>query len=283
MLDSLTPDSIYSAIMMDESDPRAFLLVEGTDENSIFFGHISAGIMLIVCGGKRNLLGAVDIAVSEGTSNIYGLVDGDFDALREIEVKHPSKVVATAAYDLLSEIVISSAGMRRVISAHAAGAASRIEEASGRVVEEAVYALTTTLAGIRLASLRQRYPLVFENFNFSELITPSFGAESIAAFVSNARCKQPDFLYDSIVHASIMVAAEDIGDDPWRTGGHDMVGSIVALIKRAGGSNVSRKAIEASLIALANCGVLGALLCLQDLTRLAREGSGIDLFDCVAA
>lgn len=283
MLESVTADSVFVEIMMDETSPNAFLLVEGPDENSIFFGHVSADVVLLICGGKRNVLGAVSLAESEGHDNVYGLVDSDFDRFLGLSALYPAHVVATEAYDLVSDLVMSSPDvLRRSLSAHAATGVRVIENLSGAAVDHAVFALTSMLAGARLATMRERYPLVYKGYNFTAVIKGSYEPADMTSFVSNAICQDPHFAVDASVLETFHTAFAEIGASRHTSGGHDIVGASIALLGKAG-SQVSSKGLSGTLISVASCSVLSSLTCLQTLTALARADSGVELLDCLAA
>ena len=283
MLDSVTADSVYSEIMMEEPPPKAFLLVEGPDENAIFFGHVSTDVVLIVCGGKKNVLEAARLAESNGYNNVYGLVDNDFDRILGRDKHYPDHVVATVAYDLISDLVMSSADvLRRCLSAHAAPGVRAIEDASGASIDHAVFALTSRLAGARLATIREGYPLIFRGYNFDPVVGAAYEPADISKFLHNAACRDPHFIVDATVLQAVDVAFSEISISRHTSGGHDIVSASVALLGKAG-SQVSLKAISGTLISVASCNVVASLLCVRDLTTIARVDSGVELLDCFVA
>lgn len=283
MLDSVTAESIFTEIMMDETSPRAFLLVEGPDENSVFFGHVSADVVLIVCGGKKNVLGAARLAESNGNNNVYGLVDNDFDRIRGLDRLYPVHVVATETYDLISDLVMSSSDvLRRSLSAHAAPGVRVIEDASGTSIDHAVFALTSRLAGARLATAREGFPLVFKGYNFAPVVGTTYEPADMAVFLEHAACRDPHFTLDATVLQLVHVAFSEISGSRHTSGGHDIVSASAALLRKAG-SQVSIKTISGTLISMASCRVLASLSCLRELTTVARADSGVELLDCFAA
>ena len=104
MLEDLTPESVYSQVMMEEPPPRAVLLVEGPDEDTILFDHLTTGVVRVIAGNKKAVLGSARIAMDEGMSNVFGLVDRDLDTLRGRDT-YPSNVVATDSYDLIADLI----------------------------------------------------------------------------------------------------------------------------------------------------------------------------------
>lgn len=283
MLDSVTSDSIFSEIMMDETSPRAFLLVEGPDESAIFFGHVSPEVVLIVCGGKKNVLGASSLAQANGAADVYGLVDNDFDRIRGLDQHYPAHVVATDAYDLISDLVLSSPDvLRRSLSAHGASGVSVIEDTTGASVDHAVFALTSRLAGARLAAIREGYPLIFRGYNFASVVGETYGPLDVSIFLEQATCRDPHFSVNAAVLQSVSAAFLEIGNSRQTSGGHDIVGASVAILRKAG-SQVSVKTVSGTLISVATCSALASLSCLQGLTAIARADSGVELFDCFAA
>ena len=283
MLDSVTADSIFAEILMDETSPRAFLLVEGPDESAIFYGHVSADVVLIVCGGKKTVLGAVRLAECNGNSNVYGLVDTDFDRIQGVDKLYPAHVVATEAYDLIADLVMTSSDvLRRSLSAHAASGVRAIEEALDAPVDHGVFALTSRLAAARLAAKRKQYPLTFKGFNFTPVIGPGYKPANLIRFLDDAACRNPQFVVDATVLEEVEAAFSEIDVTRHTSGGHDIVGASVALLRKAG-SQVSIKTISGTLIAVASCQVLASLTCLVELTTMARTDSGVELLDCFAA
>lgn len=283
MLDSITAESIFAEIMMDEAYSNAYLLVEGPDENAIFFGHVSAGIELIVCGGKKNVLGAARIAESAGQGNVYGLVDSDFDQLRGIKADYPAHVVGTSGYDLISDLVLAVPGaLRRSLSAHAAPGVSSIEREINTTIDDAVFALTSRVAGARLAAIREGYPLIFKGYNFSRVVDTSYNPLDLECFLEHAIWKDADFTIDVEVVETLEQAFLEVGSGRTTSGGHDIVGASVALLRQAG-FQVSTKTLAGTLISTASCGVLESLSCLKTLVEYASRDSGTHLLDCFGA
>ena len=283
MLDCLNADSVFAEIMMDETSPKAFLLVEGTDESAIFFGHVTPRVVLIVCGGKRTVLGAARLAEVQGHSNVYGLVDSDFDRILGMDEQYSTNVAATETYDLVSDLVMSSSDvLRRSLSAHAATGVRAIEDASGASVDHAVFALTSRLAGARLASMREGYPFVFKGFNFGHVLGATYQPGEISSFLTHSVCRDPHFKIDATVLETVHAAFSEVSGSRHNSGGHDIVGASIALLRRAG-SQVSANAVSGTLISVATCNVLSSLSCLQELTTSARVNSGVELLECFAA
>ncbi|MGK3708965.1 hypothetical protein [Arthrobacter sp. IK3] len=283
MLESVTAESVFAEIMMDESSPKAFLLVEGTDEDSVFFGHVSEEVVMIVCGGKRCLLGAAQLAEENGYLDVYGLVDSDFDRISGRGWMYPAHVVATTAYDLLADIVMSSPDvLRRTLSAHAAPAVATVETVRGSRIEDAVYALTSRLAAARLAALMHKYPLTFKRYDFFPVVDASYRPASLEEFVHHAASRTPSFQVDEAVVGAANHAFGKVGHSRHSSGGHDIVSASAALLRRAG-SQVSVKTISGTIIATATCEVLASLPSIQNLAAIARAHSGAELFECFAA
>lgn len=283
MLDSITPDSIYSQIFMEEDPVRAFFLVEGPDESAVFSGHITPDVVLIVCGGKKNVIGAARIAESKGNGHVYGLVDSDFDRLRGLDSQYPSHVLATSGYDLISDLMSSSPRvLRRSLSAHAAPGVRILETEANAPIEQVVIALTSRLAAARLASIRENYPLVFKGYSFSAVIGPAYEPADFFSFLQQAPRRNPQFHIDATVLGAVEAAYCEVKDDTRFSGGHDIVGASAAVLRKAG-AQISIKTISGTLISVATCDVLSSLPYLAELSTMARTSSGVDLFDCLAA
>lgn len=284
MLESVTADSVFAEILMEEPEPKAVLLVEGPDEGAALYGHLQAGVLRIICGGKATVVGAAAIAQAQGVTSVYGLIDRDLDALRDMDGGYPEHVIATDAYDLAADLLLtSSESLRRILSAHAPGPVEVIEATTGRTVDDAVYDLTIKMAGIRLAALRERFPFVLKNFDFGAVVGPDFQAAEVGDFLGKLRLSDPNFFVGASVEAAVMLAASEVRTSRHHCGGHDIVGASVALIHRAGGPGVSKRAIAGSVLSLATCQVLASLNCLQQLAAIAHEESGVELLDCIAA
>lgn len=283
MLESLTPESLFAELLMDESDSKAFLLVEGPDEGAILHGHLASDVSLLICGGKKNVLGASSLAASRLDVPAYGLVDRDFDGLRSTSSILPMNVVSTASYDLLSDVISSVRGsLTRVMSAHCSEGVRAIEARRGAPIAQIVFEYGLTLAKMRLASLEESLPIVFKNFDVGAVVDSSFECPDWMKFVDAARKRDPNFVCTSEVAAAVADAEKAISGDERRVGGHDIVAIVVGLLNRAGGRNVSRQAIAGSLIACATRTVLQNLRCLEDLASLARSVDDVTLFDLAA-
>lgn len=282
MLEDLTPDSVFSQVLMEDPPPRAILLVEGPDEDALLFEHLSEGVVRIIAGGKRAVLGAAQTALDTGMTNVFGLVDRDLDSLRGRDV-YPANVVATGSYDLLADLVavLGDDALRRVMSAHAAPSVRVAETASGRRVPDIVFELAGPLAAVRLASLRSHYPLVLAKYDFRHALTEKFEAADVSVYVLNAKCKNEKFAIDNALIEDIRDHLAEVSDRR-HIGGHDLVGAIGAVIAQAGG-RVSKDAIAGNIISFANCGVLARVTSLQKLHATARATLGIGLLDCMAA
>lgn len=279
LLDSLTPESVFAQILMEEPRPVAHLLVEGPDESAILYGFTAPGVSLVVSGGKRNVIGAAAIAEQASVSRVYGLVDNDYDGLRGGESTIPRSVLRTEAYDLVADVVAAAPhSIRRVASAHAAPAVSRIEAETSLSIDEVVFLLSLALGASRLAALREGYPLIFKSFDFGKILAASFHPIGHEAIISSLKAKDPTFRCGPEVLEAVRRAERDLGGDRRRVGGHDLVGAVVAVLRQAGAHNVSRPAIEGSLVSLANAHILNSLRCLNKLRELAKADSIGHLF-----
>jgi hypothetical protein len=238
---------------------------------------------LIVCGGKKNVLGAARLAESQGRNDVYGLVDSDFDRILGLDNRYPRHVVATTTYDLVSDLVMSSTDvLRRILSAHSAPSVQAIEQVSGSPIDEAVYALTSRLAATRLATMRENFPLAFKGYNFVPLVGAAYQPADLALFVEHAAHRSPDFIVDESVISAVQAAFSEISVNRHSSGGHDIVSASFALLRKAG-SQISPKTISGTLISVASCRVITSLSCLANLTAMARTASGVELLDCFAA
>ncbi|MET4059409.1 hypothetical protein ABIB35_000940 [Arthrobacter sp. UYP6] len=283
MLSSITPESIFAQIMMEEAPTAAFFLVEGPDESAVFWDHISSGVVLIVCGGKRNVIGAARLAETNNVGDVYGLVDADFDRIRGLNSNYPTKVMATVSYDLVSDLMsFAPRTLRRSLIAHAEPGVRAIEKTSKLSIEETIYALTTRLAAARLASIREDFPLIFKGYQFSQVIGSTYEPAGLYTILEHARQRSSSFELDEDVLKSVEIAFNEVNTGPYWSGGHDIVAASAALLRKAG-SQISSKTIAGTLIAAASCPVLTSLPYLSELTAMARANSGVDLLDCFAA
>jgi hypothetical protein len=283
MLGSITAASVFAEIMMDETQPNAFLLVEGPDENAILFGHVAPDVVLIVCGGKKCVLGASSLAEAGGFKNVYGLVDSDFERVLGVTDGRSDHVVSTASYDLVADLLASSPGvLRRSLSAHAADQVRDIEAITSSSVEDVVYSITSHVAGARLASMREAFPLIFKGYSFAPVVTDQYSPTSHETFLHNARCTDSTFAIDSSVVAASLLAYDDVAEDRSLSGGHDVVGASAAILCRAG-FQISARTVGGTLISAATCAVLLSLSCIRSLAARARADSGVELFSCAAS
>ena len=282
MLEEITPDSVFSQVLMEEPQPSAVLLVEGPDEDAILYQHLSEGVVRIIAGGKKSVLGAAQIASDAGMKHVFGLVDRDLDSLRGLD-SYPPNVVSTDAYDLVADLVgvLGDEALRRALNAHAASSLRAVETAASRSIVDVVFGLTGPLAAVRLASLRSGYPLVLKNYDFRHVITEMFEAADISVYVAHSVRRSPDFIIDDSVITDIRGRLTEVADRR-HTGGHDLVGASVAVIAK-GGAQVTKKAIAANLISFATCDVLASVPCLRVLNERVATTTATTLFDCVAA
>ena len=282
MLEELTSDSVFSQVIMEEPHPIAILLVEGPDEDTILFEHLNEGVVRIIAGGKKAVLGAVQLAEDAGLKHVFGLVDRDFDALRGLD-SYPNNVEATVTYDLVADLVLALGddALRRALNAHAAPSVRAVEAATSRSIVDVIFDLTFPLGAVRLASLRAGYPLVLRNYDFHHVLTESFDAADVSVYVRHSVCRQPEFIIDDTVIDDVRGHLLEVADRR-HTGGHDLVSASVAVIAK-GGHRVAKKAISGNIMSFATCDVLAAIPCLQTLNARAAAATGLDLFDCVAA
>lgn len=282
MLEELTADSVFSEIMMEEPKPLGVVLVEGPDEDAILYEHLSTGVVRIIAGNKKAVLGAAQTAIDAGLSYVFGLVDRDFDTLRGRD-SYPPNVVATDGYDLVADLVsaLGDEALRRALNAHAAPSVRAIEAATGRGIVDVVFGLTGPLAAVRLASLRAGYPLVLRNYDFQLVLTTRLEAADISLYVRGSKCRNPDFVVDDSVIEDVRSHLPEVADRRY-TGGHDLVSASVAVIAR-GGTPVTKKAIAGNIISFATCEVLNSVSCLQKLSARAASVTGKQLFHCLAA
>lgn len=282
MLESFTPDSLFARIMMDESGARAFFLVEGPDENSIFCEHIPDDVSLIVCGGKENVLGTAEIVESNSHPDVYGLVDSDFDRFQEGIADYPNHIVATDSYDLIADIVLSSPrSLRRALSAHGADSVQRIEDSTGKPVDHLVFGLTTKLAAVKLAARRNQYQVSFRDYDFLPLVDRSFELPGVDEILDHGATRSPAFTPEEIHHEAARSTYVELAGRRDASGGHDIVSASLALLMR-GGAKIPKKTISGTFISIGTCQVLASLACIRQLSDMALNDSGVDIFDCAS-
>lgn len=282
MLEYMTGDSVFSQALMEEPQPQAMLLVEGPDEDTILFEHLTEGVVRIVAGNKKAVLDASELAIENGRKNVFGLVDRDFDSLLGKDT-YPPNVVATDAYDLVADLlqVAGHSELRRIMIAHGVKAVRASEQSTGRSVDDIVFELTGPLAAVRLAALRYGYPLICKNYDFKRTVIGSFVAADVGVYARNTHRKRPEFLIDESVLRKIRDLLPEVSDRRF-IGGHDLVAATVAVMA-LGGVSVSKSAIEGSFNLLAVCDSLGSIACLQQLNKIAMDVAGTHLIDCGTA
>ncbi len=277
MLDELAPESVFSEIMMMDPPATAVLMVEGSDEDTIFAEHVKDGVLLKVCGGKSNALRAAKIAVQNGFKNVFALIDLDLDELCFPGLTYPYGVVTTSCYDLVTEILLANSDfLRRILWAQSSAVVKEVEQMETDVTGY-VFNITNILAGVRLANSVHKYGLRLKDFNFTKAFKQATARPNLDNVLSSLEDRHPEFNFTEAL-SNFQEALSCINDERRFSGGHDIVGASAALLNHYGAKNVEKKAIHTAILALANDGrLLASLDCVIKLNMFAEQMIGVTL------
>ncbi|WP_243073819.1 hypothetical protein [Microbacterium sp. SS28] len=285
MLEELTPDSVYSAIMMEEPQPVAVLLVEGPDDDMILGDHLRRGVIGIVCGNRSVAISATEISHQEGRENVFALVDRDLvPEVVGTELTHPA-VVTTSAYDLTADLAAECPGaIKMALMSLAHREARVVSERRGDDIEHVIIEIATVFAGIRVAVLREGYPVRLDGFNFAKVLGAQFETLGVEVFAENLVITKPQsFSWSAASVESLRNSVLKHGGARELCGGHDLAGVAHGLVVAAGGRQFSKRSFEAAIRVHARCEVLTKLDCVLELQRLSQAATGLSLFDCEPA
>lgn len=283
MLEELTADSVYAAIIMQEPQPRAVLLVEGPDDDMMLGDHLRRGVVGIVCGNRSVVIDAVVIAEGEGRREVFGLVDRDIVPEVRGGESLPAAVVTTTAYDLTADIAAAHPGaIRMAVLTHAHVEARLVAAARGHDIEDAIIEISGAFAGVRIAVQRAGYPIRLDGFDFSKVIGGKYEILDADAFAQNLRVTKPEvFTWDATIIEELRASMTTTAGVRELCGGHDIAGAAYGFVKAAGGKNFSKGSFEAAIRVHATCELLILLACVVELQRLCLAATGAKMFDCV--
>lgn len=283
MLEELTADSVYAAIIMQEPQPRAVLLVEGPDDDMILGDHLRGGVIGIVCGSRGVVIDAVVIAEGEGRQEVFGLVDRDVVPEVTGAESLPAAIVATTSYDLTADLAAAHPGaIKMAVLAHAFREARIVADARGHDIEDAIIDLASAFAGVRIAVQRAGHPIRLDGFDFSKVVGPRFETLGVEVFADNLRITRPElFSWDNAILEELRDSMRATAGVRELCGGHDIAGAAYGFVAAAGGKNFSKRSFEAAIRVHATCELLVLVACLVELHRRCFTATGVRMFDCI--
>lgn len=281
MLEDLRPGSILASIVMQEPPPPLVLLLEGPDDDALLGGHLSPGVVGIVCGARKTVISAVKMAEDAGWRHVLGLVDRDLVPEVEGVEALPCGLVVTEAYDLTAELAAAKPGaIGQALTAHAHVEARRVARVRSEHIESIVLDLATRFAGVRIAVHRGRHPVVLGGFDFRRVLDEDFHTLGAPTFVEALRVTDPQFAFTKEMHEAIAETIAMSAGQRHLAGGHDIAAAAFGIVTKAGAKQISKDGIERTIRAFAECATLKTMACLVALQQKASARVSLSMFDC---
>lgn len=229
----LTPKILYAQLKMERQKHKGvFFLIEGSTDFKRFEKFIDSSVVSIVtCGGKSNVIGALEISQDVGFEDCLGFVDLDFDAIENCVVSNDD-VIYSCSHDFDLDICQTDV-FRRYLQETADNSKLTAEGGYESLFASLLDALRP-LSAMRYANVKKKL-----RYNLSNLRIHTFfdGVNiDVDAMVNEASGKKfsgqefRDSLKEHIQH----YAAQDF-DLAQFTCGHDLIGAVgIALQSRVG-------------------------------------------------
>lgn len=277
----MNADSAYAWIEMQRQvDKRLFLLVEGDDEHSILFGHVSSeDIAILVLGGKPNVLTTSRLLESRPIKGVMPMIDRDLDDLTGQSAHYPTGITVTRSYDLVSDVIsVRPDLLERAASVHGKDSYESVGHTAGSFLD-ACYELCFVLAALRLVNVEKCLGLNLRDFPFDGLVCADYGPKSTAEFIRVANGRSSVSVDVTHIEALVMNAATRIDNVRHYCGGHDLVRAAAAILRKAGARGVGAKDLALSLITATDCKTISQIPITENLSSWA-DGYSRAAFNC---
>lgn len=239
-----SPGIILSEItLLRNTSNSPLVLVEGESDIKFLKPRLPRSLSgLVICEGKKNLLGALSLANSRSLPSVYGVCDDDIDSLTD-PPHCMANLVVTSTRDIEGFLVQSSA-LERVLIEYAS--VSAIVELDDRGVKPREILVSACLPLGRLRLVDRIHSL---GIDFTQL--------RIARYL-DSKCifDEARMLADATKHVNQPTDLQALYDsapnvDPWKLcRGHDLVHALHVALKRGSvfnGKNPALPDVEALL------------------------------------
>lgn len=262
MQESLTAGSLFAHVLMQRQvDRRLFLVVEGDDEETIFFGHAKeADMTVLAAGGKPAVLGAGKLLDSERIRGALAFVDRDLDDLTGKSASYPPTVLATHGYDLTNDVVMTRPDLlRRALRAHGKHVVAEVERYAGLDILDVVFNLAQSLAVLRLVNSEQELGLNLRNFPFHEVLTEDYLPQNFTCLLRCANGRSSVNIKIEALTPHLSEALMRLNDDRKHSGGHDLMSAAAAVLRKGGAPRARAENIAASIYTAVSCDTVRSL------------------------
>jgi hypothetical protein len=205
------------------------LIVEGGTDKRIFTERRVPEALILVAGGKPNLLEAHALLRDEEQRQLVFVADCDHDVPCGL-LRPKENLVLSASADMESDLV--ELGVFRRVVLHLIPSASESDAALDRVTADILTkarSLATSIGRLRRVARREALALDFENLNFPRLRAKHGTGASLARVVEvvASRSRVPRSDWDRLEQA-----ARDETDDSSICCGHDLLGIAADVLRR---------------------------------------------------
>jgi len=263
MLESLTGDDIYAAIVMLTSVPnrRAILCVESGADADCFAPHVNEdGVRFVPCNGKRNLMRAIELADAADIKGVLGIRDRDWIGTLEDEPVSRN-LVLTDIYDLDATLILrTDIGKRTLIVFGSHDIVGQyIEKVGAHSAVDILVHITSALGRLRLVSERHSLRLSLERFPVGQVVDISSGEIRPDEMIALARRRSPECTKTE-EEIRELFDSEPTAQEELLCSGHDLGATMAFLIQAAwGGARPAKDVILKTVRSALACSELRSL------------------------
>lgn len=231
-----TPDIILAEIIMQRQVFKgSFLLVEGVDDRKFWSVYtVKDECELVDCGGKNNLVPAIEKIDKKKLLGVLGIADDDFDYLENTRVQSKN-LLYTEQHDLEC-LLFQANSLEKILAEY--GELKRIkqfESTHGCTVQDALLAYGLIWGRLRWLCKRNHKAIKFERFKpanyFDETTWQLDKDELYKNFIAQY---QADLTLAELETELAKLPTAD----PWNIcQGHDLISILVIGLKQVLGSN----------------------------------------------
>ena len=260
---------------------RLILVVEGFEDDAVLDGHINeTNINVLISGSKIAILRLCDLLHVNHISYAVGLIDRDLDDLTGRSSSYPPNVVATHAYDLVADVLLTNPDLLlRALKSQNRDASRVVESTCSGSISDVVFQLVISLSVLRLLNESFDFGLSFVNFPFFKILNSDYSVKSSEEILVFANIRSSSTVEFSEIEPHLATAMHSINSDRRHCGGHDIIGASIAIMRQGGDKALSKSNLVKSISTAISCNVMVRLPIYKQIENWAASNSSA-AFDC---
>jgi hypothetical protein len=237
MLNLLTGDDLYAHILLLRvTDPRAVVLLEGPHDCKVLDRHLNEmDCRSIPANGKPSLLRAIELCELQGTPNVVGVLDQDYDHM--IGPLPYANIVYVDAHDMDALVLYSPSVLSRVCAelADQESISIHLSRVRASTVRELAERLSWPVSLLRSISIREDLRLNMRDFPIGEVVDVQAGLVDFEKLVRIAVGRSSGHRVADVLELTAKLRRESNGRmrGRYEINGHDAHAVLALVAKRA--------------------------------------------------